>query len=235
VNRRLEFTADDFEKFYDQLSTTVELQNSQQINSMKQFNAGEINSTAEFNAAMEDRRQQFYSSMQYNIDTANAAWRQQVTVKNADNMFEAASTDVQNTLDISTEALNRTWDRVDNMLDFIFKGWNGEADRDATILAAQMQAQASQPAKSNGLLDGIFKLGAAWLSSDRRLKDNIQHTETVKGIRYYTWDWNDKAKALKLDVNTTSGVIAQEVAETHPDAVRAGVGGYLMVNYGMLQ
>ena len=140
-------------------------------------------------------------------------------------------------MDISQEAMNRLWDRVDNTLDYIFKGWNAESDRDATILAAQMQAQASSSGGGNGFMDGLFKLGAAWITrgSDERMKTDVQYYDTVKGIKYYTWKWNDKAKSIGWDRYPEIGVIAQQVQKTHPEAVIKGPEGYLMVNYGMLQ
>ena len=67
-----------------------------------------------------------------------------------------------------------------------------------------------------------------------RLKENIEHLETVDGIRYYTWDWNSKAVRLGLNNGPTFGVMAQEVQKTHPQAVVQGPQGYLLVNYGAL-
>lgn len=226
----------DFQKYYDNLTAQIEMHRSEQLNSMKRFNAGEQNDAAEFNAKLEDSRDQFYSTMQYNIDLANAKWRQTVATTTTQMAFEAATTDVKNTLDISQEAMNQMWDRVDNMLDYIFKGWNAEADRDVTILASQMKAQSASSGGKNQWIDGAFKLGAAWIaSSDRRLKDNIEYYDTLKGINFYTWDWNDEAKKLGLDRYPSMGVIAQEIQKKNPDAVIENEHGYLMVNYGMLQ
>jgi hypothetical protein len=77
--------------------------------------------------------------------------------------------------------------------------------------------------------------GAAIQYSDARLKENIVPHDTLNGVNFYTWDWNEKAKALGCDKHPTFGVIAQEVQKTHPDAVVEGDHGYLMVNYGKLK
>ena len=143
-------TANDFQKYYDNMNATISMHRSEQLNAMNRFNAGEINDASEFNATIEDARQRFYASMQYNIDLANAKWRQTVSTTNSEMQFEAYSTDVKNTLDISTEAMNRMWDRVDNMLDYIFTGVENEATRDANILAAQLSAQARSGSSSSG-------------------------------------------------------------------------------------
>ena len=228
--------ANDMQKFYDELTANIKIHNSEQVNQMERFNVGEMNDSAEFMATLEDSRQRFYAEMQYNIDLANAKWRQTVETENTQFRFDAASEDLKNGLDISTEAQNRLWDRVDSLLDYIFKGWNAEADRDATILAAQMQAQASRKSGGGmGLFEGLVTLGAAWLSSDVRLKKNIEYYDTVQGIKYYTWDWTEEAKKLGCDKYPKFGVLAQSIQKTHPDAVEEGPDGYLMVNYGKLQ
>ena len=152
--------------------------------------------------------------------------------------FEAHTLDVKNTLDLSTEAMTRLWDRVDNLLDYVFKGWNAEADRDAKILATTINAQASGGGGGNSFLDGLFTLGAAAISasgSDERMKTNIEYYDTVKSIKYYTWEWNSHAKKIGWDKYPTFGVLAQQVQKTHPDAVVVGPEGYLMVNYRKLQ
>jgi len=158
-------TANDFQKYYDQMNATISMNRSEQINAMNRFNAGEINDASEFNATMEDARQRFYASMQYNIDLANAKWRQTVSTTNSDMQFEAHSTDVKNTLDISTEAMNRMWDRVDNMLDYIYRGAEAESDRDAQILAAQLSAQASGGSSSSGKYQAIGTIIAAGIGA----------------------------------------------------------------------
>jgi len=226
----------DMRKFYDELTAQIQIHNSEQMNQMERFNVGEVNDSAEFMATLEDSRQRFYAEMQYNIDLATAKWRQVVETENTQFRFDAASEDIKNGLDISTESQNRMWDRVDNLLDYIFKGWNAEADRDATILAAQMQAQASRKSGGNSLFDGLITLGAAWLSSgsDMRLKENIEYYDTVQGIKYYTWDWTEEAKSIGWDKYPNYGVLAQAIQKTHPEAVEEGPDGYLMVNYGKI-
>lgn len=66
--------------------------------------------------------------------------------------------------------------------------------------------------------------------SDARLKRNIEHVDSVDGVNLYTWDWKDSAMSSPMNY----GVIAQEVAETHPEAVMTGDHGYLMVDYSKL-
>ena len=242
INAQRLFTAEtqnDFTKFYDQLSTNVEIFNAEQMNAMRKFNTGEINDIAEFNATMEDSRQKFYSNMQYQIDTANAKWRQTVELENTKMLFEASATDVKNMLNITQESQNQIWDRVDSMLDYLWKSSENEAQRDVDILRAQIGAQAGS--KGGGLFSFLGDVASAVavktiMSSDKRLKNDIKYFDTLpSGVKMYTWQWNDTAKELGMDSYPPIGVIAQEIQETHPNAVVEGDHGYLMVNYEAIQ
>ncbi len=75
-----------------------------------------------------------------------------------------------------------------------------------------------------------FAAAGVGAMSDARLKENIEHVERIDGINMYTWDWKDEAMSSPMNY----GVIAQEVAETHPEAVVTGDHGYMMVDYSKL-
>jgi len=186
---------------------------------------------------MENQRQQFYANMQYNIDVANAKWRQTVETENNRLKFEAASTDVKNMLSLSQEGMNQLWDRLDSIFDNIWKSAENELQREAQIIAAEIGAQSKGSSGSDGMWGAIGSIGAALItSSDSRLKEDIKHFTTLpSGVNMYTWKWNEEAKRIGADKTTPMGVIAQEIQKTHPEAVLAGEHGYLMVNYGKLQ
>lgn len=143
VNTARMFTADaanQKDMFYDNLNSSISQFNAAQTNNMAQFNTGEINSMKQFNGSMESNRQQFYQSMQYQIDTANAKWRQDVTLNNSNQKFQAAALDVKDSVDLTTEALNQLWDRGDAMLDYVFKASEGDADRRSNLMIANLSA-----------------------------------------------------------------------------------------------
>ena len=156
--------ANEFQKFYDTMSVQVQTHNSEQINIMKRFNAGEINDASEFNAKMQDSRDQFYANMQFNVDTANAKWRQEVLTSNSEMMFEAYSADIKNSMDMNQEGLNRLWDRVDSLLDYMFKGAQTEATLEAQILAAEIAGASRSSSSSSGIWNAIGQIGAAYIS-----------------------------------------------------------------------
>lgn len=140
------------DQFYDSLNSSIQQFNTSQLNAMSQFNSGQANDISKFNADLENNRDQFYKTMQYNVDTANAKWRQTVTLQDNANQFEAAATDVKTMTTISQEQLNQIWDRSDALLDYAWKSAENEADRNAQMAIAKFQAKsASKLADQQGL------------------------------------------------------------------------------------
>ncbi len=76
-----------------------------------------------------------------------------------------------------------------------------------------------------------LSFGANFMPSDIRLKENVIKVDEVEpGVGWYTWNWNDTAKAMGVD-GPTEGVIAQELVEVDPSAVLVGEDGYYRVDY----
>lgn len=97
--------------------------------------------------------------------------------------------------------------------------------------------QTSRPGFS-GILGAVGSLGqglGAVGFSDRRLKTNVRKIGERDGISFYSWEWNEKAHELGASEHPTAGVIAQELAEIHPDLVVTGPHGFQMVDYVGLQ
>jgi len=99
-------------------------------------------------------------------------------------------------------------------------------------------AQAREEGRG-GLFGNLMSLGKVGLKaaniggfSDIRLKENTRYEGMHNGHRWYSWDWNDEAKALGLE-GRSEGVMATEVMEYMPQAVDADR-GYITVRYDML-
>lgn len=244
VNRRLNVQNElETRKFYDRLALEANTFNASAINATREANANRADAASRFNIERKMARDQFEASMAYNIDVSNANWRRTVETTNTSMKFEAAATDVKNALDLSTEGLNRLWDRVDSTLDYIWRSTEADEERDFNLMLEEMKALAAAEAgKSSAsgsiwgaIIGGGFKLAAS-IFSDERLKDDIEYFDTLSnGVKLYTWKWNEEAKRIGADVNPPFGVIAQQIKETHPDAIYVGADGYLRVNYGMIQ
>lgn len=87
--------------------------------------------------------------------------------------------------------------------------------------------------RTPGLFD-YLTIGATAFSSDPRLKTNIQPKGEFKGVKFYTWDWNEEGEKIARPGQPTFGVMADELQKTHPHLVIRGEDGYLRVNYSQL-
>jgi len=95
----------------------------------------------------------------------------------------------------------------------------------------QTQTSTKQP----GLFDYLTLAATAYAKSDRRLKTNIKPEGEAKGIKFYSWDWNEEGKRVGNPNQPGFGVMADELQETHPHLVIRGDDGYLRVNYAGLK
>ena len=102
----------------------------------------------------------------------------------------------------------------------------------AALGGANMGQQTTTTTQQPGLFN-YLSLGLGALS-DIRLKDDIKPAGEVGGVRFYTWNWNETGKRLADPKQPTFGVIADEVAVSHPQHVSRGADGYLRVNYAGL-
>jgi hypothetical protein len=82
----------------------------------------------------------------------------------------------------------------------------------------------------NGTIDATNDI-TAFSSSDKRLKNNLikidDSNSVINSLNGYKYEWNEKANKTGQDV----GIIAQEVQELIPSAVRENEKGYLSVDY----
>ena len=160
INAQRLFTAEqnnDFKKFYEELNVSIQKHTSTEMNLLRRFNTGEANDMSSANAELQSGREKWYQEMQYNIDTANAKWRQDVITKGFETTWDAISTDVKNKLDITTEVQNQIWDSTELLLDWIGKSTTSEMNAEVALLTAQMSAQSKQ-SSGGGFLGGIMKI-----------------------------------------------------------------------------
>ena len=97
------------------------------------------------------------------------------------------------------------------------------------------QNQAYQKPSTFSKVANIAGTVASFFPSDIRLKENVIKVDEIEpGVGWYTWDWNDTAKAMGVD-DQTEGVIAQELMEVDPGAVAMGDDGYYRVDYSKVK
>ncbi len=105
-----------------------------------------------------------------------------------------------------------------------------------SIANAQVEsnaAKAAQPSMFDTLLSGGMQLagatygGGGWSFSDKRIKENIEYIGMENGHKIYEFDYKDGSGRYR-------GVMAQDVKETDPDAVKTLSNGYMAVNYDQI-
>jgi hypothetical protein len=93
------------------------------------------------------------------------------------------------------------------------------------------------PSGTTGRIDASNDI-VAYSTSDRRLKENItpiaNAIDKVKALTGVEFDWKEETKHVHGYEGHDSGVIAQEVKEVMPTAIRENESGYLSVRYEKL-
>jgi len=94
---------------------------------------------------------------------------------------------------------------------------------------------ARQAAQAN-LNQGLFSLGSAAMMSDIRAKENIKAIGVMdNGLTLYSFEYKDEVKLHPLAGDGIHvGVMAQEVEQVFPYAVKTLDDGYKVVDYGLL-
>lgn len=94
----------------------------------------------------------------------------------------------------------------------------------------QLGAWQTQQQQKQGILGGLFGLGAAGImASDRRVKKDVKKVGKLMGHNLYEYQY----KGERDDGRRHVGVMAQEAEKKRPDAIKE-IGGVKHVDYGKL-
>jgi len=97
--------------------------------------------------------------------------------------------------------------------------------------SGQSQVGTYQQPSTAGRVMSALSFGSNFMPSDIRLKENVMKVGDVQpGVGWYTWTWNDTAKAMGVNA-PTEGVMAQELMKVNPSAVHKAEDGYYRVDY----
>lgn len=103
------------------------------------------------------------------------------------------------------------------------------AQANSQYATGMAQASATGSAGIGQLVGTLGSAGITAAFSDIRLKSNIKYVGNENGYNIYTWDWKEG-----YDYGYNKGVLAQEILELKPKAVRVMDNGYYAVDYSML-
>ena len=109
-----------------------------------------------------------------------------------------------------------------------FDPWMGQYDTLINNSTSYGGATSNNPSSSNGSTTAPSGQQYGPMASDVRLKENITKVgNSPSGINIYEWNYIGKSQKYR-------GVMAQEILESHPDAVTMCPNGFLGVYYGKI-
>jgi hypothetical protein len=153
------------QQFYDNLSASLGMFNSEQTNAQNRFNAGEANAVEQFNKKMLDQRQQFNATNQLIIEQANASWYQSVATMDTAAQNEANRADAAAATNMTALAFSAMMQETRDMMSYAWQAANNDADRATNLAIAQMQSddakQAASASKSAGFWGAMGNFGSA--------------------------------------------------------------------------
>ena len=131
------------DQFFQNLGQQANQFNATQQNAQAQFNAGQANTVQRFNAEMNNQRDQFNAQNQIVIAQSNAQWRRQIATADTAAVNRANELNANAILDISKTAYDNLWSYYADTMEWAWTTSDNEADRQASLAAAQIAADGS--------------------------------------------------------------------------------------------
>tara|TARA_R100001369_G_scaffold47502_1_gene73951 strand:+ start:1409 stop:2878 length:1470 start_codon:yes stop_codon:yes gene_type:complete len=134
-------TANDVNKFYDQLGVQTATANANRQDAMDQFDVDQANSIQKYNAKMNDERDKFNANMSVQIDQSNALWRRTINTANTAEANAANKVNSAAILGISNASLNALWQQYRDEASFAFTATENNAARDQQLALTVLSNQ----------------------------------------------------------------------------------------------
>ncbi len=131
------------DQFFQNLGQQANQFNATQQNAQAQFNAGQANTVNRFNAEINNQRDQFNAQNQLVIAQSNAQWRRQIATADTAAVNRANELNANAILDISKTAYDNLWNYYSDTMEWAWTTSDNEADRQASLAAAQIAADGS--------------------------------------------------------------------------------------------
>ena len=170
------------QQFYDNLSASLGMFNSEQTNAQNRFNAGEANAVEQFNKKMLDQREQFNATNQLIIEQANASWYQSVATMDTAAQNEANRADAAAATNMTALAFSAMMQETRDIMSYAWQAANNDADRATQLAIAQLSSddakQAASASKSAGFWGAIGNFGSAVIEGYIRRSVPVPTTTT---------------------------------------------------------
>jgi hypothetical protein len=123
---------------------------------MKTVQFQEDATLTKFFASLTEAREQFNASNEITISTANAKWYQDVTTTNNAAMNNANMNDANNATSLTKTQLEHENQAARDLMNWVFTADQNELQRAASILIAQMDADAKAAKESGSFFQTIW-------------------------------------------------------------------------------
>ena len=144
------------DQYFANLRSQTSQFNASQQNAMDQFNINSVNALREFNSEIQQQRDLFNAQNGLLIAQSNAQWRQTVSTANTAAQNESNMNFAKTINALTATNLDAYWQRERDVMSFAYASGESAADRVATILQTQLEADlkaAYQDAAGQG---GLF-------------------------------------------------------------------------------
>ena len=162
------------DQYFANLRSQTSQFNASQQNAMDQFNVNSVNALREFNSEIQQQRDLFNAQNGLLIAQSNAQWRQTLSTANAAAQNESNMNFAKTINALTATNLDAYWQRERDVMSFAYASGESAADRVATILQteleAELKAEYQDAAGKGGLFATLLKGGLNYmgLSSDAK-------------------------------------------------------------------
>lgn len=146
-NARKQFNAKSelqIEEFFTELGVQIDTANINRGIAIEQFNINQENAYKEFNASMQDQREKFNANMKFAIDQSNAQWRRSVNTANTATQNEVNRINAQNVYNAAQTAMNQLWQMYRDNATFNFTASESEKQRTHETMLKSLEVSATE-------------------------------------------------------------------------------------------
>lgn len=144
-------------------SNTASIQNANLSQSAAQFNQSQLQALNQFNSQLGFQTQQFNAQNAFAIDQSNTLWQRSISTANTAALNAANQTNVQNSFNMSQNALNNLWQEFRDQAAFTFTAQQNQDNRNANAAMIANNEQFVSSLAGNGTAAAVGSFAASLL------------------------------------------------------------------------
>ena len=165
------------DQYFANLRSQTSQFNASQQNAMDQFNVNSVNALREFNSEIQQQRDLFNAQNGLLIAQSNAQWRQTVSTANTAAQNESNMNFAKTINALTATNLDAYWQRERDVMSFAYASGESAADRVATILQTELEADLKaayqDAAGQGGLFATLLKGGLNYMGLSSSAKSAL--------------------------------------------------------------